>query len=314
MNGVLLVDKPEGITSNKVVGIVKHEVKPAKVGHTGTLDPAASGLLVITIGAATRTLDYLEENPKTYLMKVVLGEKSDTGDRDGVITDKTDSSHLTFEQIKEASSGYQGTIDQIPPHYAAIKQEGEPLYKLARKGVFPELEPRKIQIYELRIHSWAPPFLDMEVICSKGTYARALARDIGDDLQVGGRLESLRRTSAGKFHVEKAISVDSITQSGVQAIRENMMSIDGVLDHIPEFGLAPAEMKRLARGAAIPVSRVRFTNAKAKADNSATGKTRLFRASSRDGAVVILMRPSPKGSDVEMRPVKVFLDLNDSIE
>jgi tRNA pseudouridine55 synthase len=312
MNGVLLVDKPEGITSNGVVGMVKSRVKPAKVGHTGALDPAASGLLVITIGSATRTLDYLDENPKAYLMGVILGEESDTGDREGEIVKRADPSHLTLDRIHEVTAMYNGVIDQIPPHYAAIKQDGTPLYKLARKGIFPDLAPRKIEVYDLRINSWSSPCLELELACSKGTYARSLARDIGNDLGVGGRLETLRRTGAGKFRVEDAISLDQISEKGRDIVESRIISIDAILDHIPEFPLAPPEMKRLARGAAILVSRVRLANAKAKAQKDTPEKIRLFRASSRDGSVVILMRPAPKGSDVEMRPAKVFLDLQEN--
>ncbi len=310
MNGIVLVDKPEGLTSNSVVGEIKRLVKPAKVGHTGTLDPAASGLLVITIGAATRTLDFLDETPKTYKMGVILGEESDTGDKEGNIVKKGDSSSITMTQIEEITNTYLGVSDQAPPHYAAIKVGGEPLYKLARKGVFPEVPPRAIEIFELKIESWAPPLLNMEVVCSKGTYARAIARDIGNDLGVGGRLETLMRTRAGRYALNNSVTMDGIADKGLDIIRQSLIPIDKALDHIPEFPVTPPEMKRLVKGAAIMVTRVRFANAKIKAEEHKSFNQRLFRAASKDGSVVMLLKPAPKGSDVELRPTRVFHDLN----
>lgn len=311
MNGIVLVEKPEGITSNSVVGEVKRLVKPSKVGHTGTLDPAASGLLVITIGAATRTLDFLDESPKTYKMGVILGEESDTGDKEGNIVKRCDSSGVPLSRIEEVAEVYLGVTEQAPPHYAAIKVGGEPLYKLARKGVFPEVQPRTIEIFELKIESWAPPLLNMEVVCSKGTYARAIARDIGNDLGVGGRLETLLRTKAGRYRLEDSISMDDISGKGVDIIRQSLIPIDKALDHIPEFPVTPPEMKRLVKGAAIMVTRGRFANAKIKAQKQKDFNQRLFRVASKDGSVVLLLKPAPKGSDVEMRPTRVFHDLKE---
>ena len=199
MHGILLVDKPEGITSNGLVQLVKRLVRPSKVGHSGTLDSAASGLMVLLLGAGTRALEYLDESRKTYLMQVLLGEETDTGDREGNVIRTGDSSSITRENIEQALLSQRGVIDQVPPHFSALKKQGVRLYKLARKGVFPELAPRKVEIFSLELLKWDPPFLDLEMVCSKGTYARALARDLGQELDVGARLEKLRRNHQRPF-------------------------------------------------------------------------------------------------------------------
>ncbi len=311
MHGILLLDKPEGITANKVVGIVKRNVKPSKVGHTGTLDPAATGLMVIMIGSGTRTLDYLDEHRKGYSLQVRLGEESDTGDREGKIVRTGDPTGITLERLGEVLEKYRGVLDQVPPHFAAIKKNGVPLYKLARKGVFPELQPRKVEVFVLELKKWDCPILELEMVCSKGTYARALARDIGRDLDVGGRLESLRRTSSGPFKVEDALALDDISLGDAQMIRENLISLPQALAHIPDILIVPQDIGRLMRGNPVIFPRSRLTELKTVQDQP----PRLFKVVYGDGGVLILVRPEPKGSDLFMRPVKVFVtddDLDES--
>ncbi len=159
------------MTSNDVVRIVKRCVRPSKVGHSGTLDPAATGLMVVLIGAATRTLDYLDESRKYYNLVVLLGEETDSGDREGNVISSCDTSALDLPHIEGVVERYVGVMDQVPPHFSAIKKRGVPMYKLARKGIFPELAARKIEIFSLTVVKWEPPFLELELICSKGAYA-----------------------------------------------------------------------------------------------------------------------------------------------
>ena len=154
---------------------------------------------MLLLGAGTRAVEYLDEGRKTYLMQVLMGEETDTGDREGNVIRTGDPSGITEEQIQQALHIRRGVIDQVPPHFSALKQEGVRLYKLARKGVFPELAARKVEIFSLELLKWNPPFLDLEMVCSKGTYARALARDLGQDLDVGARLENLRRNNQRSF-------------------------------------------------------------------------------------------------------------------
>ncbi len=301
MHGILLVDKPEGITSNGLVQLVKRLVRPAKVGHSGTLDSAASGLMVLLLGAGTRALEYLDESRKTYLMKVILGEETDTGDREGNVTRTGDPSRLTEAQIQQGLQMHSGVIDQVPPHFSALKQKGVRLYKLARKGVFPDLAPRKVEIFSLELLKWDPPFLDLEMVCSKGTYARALARDLGQELDVGARLEKLRRTSSGPFRVEDALTVEQMLSGGPKTISEHLVSISAALAHIPDVQLQPAEIRKLTCGTGIGLPRGRLP-----ASVSENHISRLFKTVSGNEDLVILLRPEPKGPDIFLRPVKVF--------
>ncbi|HMK37667.1 MAG TPA: tRNA pseudouridine(55) synthase TruB [Desulfomonilaceae bacterium] len=302
MHGILLVDKPEGVTSNEVVRLVKAQVKPAKVGHSGTLDPAASGLMVILVGAGTRTLDYLDENRKCYHMIIRLGEETDTADREGRVISTTDASGIGTEQIEVVLRDHTGVLDQIPPHFSAIKKGGVPLYKLARKGIFPDLAPRKVEIFSLMLKKWEHPFLELVMTCSRGTYARALARDVGRDLNVGGRLESLRRTESGRFVLDDSVHMDEIGQGGAGFIRDHLMGIPEALTHISDFQALPGEVRKLMRGSHVILPRSRF---------AATGTVpdeipRLYKIVSGKGGLVILVRPEPRGAELAIRPIKVF--------
>jgi tRNA pseudouridine55 synthase len=302
MHGILLVDKPEGMTSSDVVGVVKRRVKPAKVGHSGTLDPAATGLLVVLIGAGTRTLDYLDENRKSYWMLLKLGEETDTDDRDGKVIHTADASALTIPRIEEALGSYRGVIDQVPPRYSAIKREGEPLYRLARKGVFPELAPRKVEIFSLILKGWQPPFLELEMVSSKGTYARALARDLGRDLGVGGRLEALRRTGSGRFKIEDAAPLAEISEGGAPVITSRLISLADALTHIPDLRVASPEATRLMRGGTIVLAASRLLSPACPRDHV----PRLLKIVSASGDLLMLVRPEPSGTEIAIRPVRVF--------
>ncbi|MBM3300057.1 MAG: tRNA pseudouridine(55) synthase TruB [Deltaproteobacteria bacterium] len=302
LHGLLLVDKPEGITSNDVVRTVKRLVKPSKVGHSGTLDPAASGLIVILIGAGTRTLEYLDETPKWYSLTVRLGEQTDTDDRDGTIIRTADPSTITLGEIEEVLQNYRGVIDQVPPHFSAIKKSGVPLYKLAHKGTLVTPEPRKVEVFLLEVRRWEQPFLDLDLICSKGTYARSLARDIGRDLAVGGRLERLRRTAAGVFKIENASPLEEISAGGSAAIAEKLISLARALSHIPDLPITPPELRTLTRGGAVIIPKSRLP----RPEVSTVQQTQLFKIVSGNGGLVILVRPQPKRSEILIRPTRVF--------
>jgi tRNA pseudouridine55 synthase len=302
MHGILLVDKPEGITSNDLVRIVKRRVKPAKVGHSGTLDAAATGLMVVLIGAATRSLDYLDESRKRYKMTVVLGEETDSGDKEGSLVRTADTSHLSEETIREAMAKYHGTMEQIPPHYSAIKKDGVPLYRLARKGIFPEVSSRRIEIFSLELKSWSRPLLELDLECSKGTYARAVARDLGNDLGVGGRLEKLRRTASGPFLLDDATTVEAIEEGGTNAIEQRLIDLPTALAHIPDLKLLPGETRRLMRGTQIPLSRNRIPVTGA----AEAAPARMFKIVSAGGNLVILVKISAGARDVTVQPVRVF--------
>lgn len=303
MDGILLVDKPEGLTSNEVVQLVKRRVKPAKVGHTGTLDPAASGLIVILVGSCTRALDYLDESRKCYHLTVLLGEETDTDDREGQVVRQEDPSGVTEEQIMEVLKAYRGVFDQTPPRFSAIKKNGVPLYKLARKGVEVEPTPRKVEVFALELTKWDKPVLELDLICSKGTYARALARDIGRDLKVGGRLDGLRRTASGGFHVDDSMTVDEVSLGGRDAIRERLIDLPTALGHIPDVQVFPQEIRRLVKGSPVSIARSRLPE---HPGNAGLGHAHLYKVVSGDGSLIILVRPRPRGSNIEIAPAKVF--------
>ncbi|MEW6350681.1 MAG: tRNA pseudouridine(55) synthase TruB [Thermodesulfobacteriota bacterium] len=302
MHGILLVDKPEGVSSGLVVHIVKNRVKPAKVGHSGTLDPAATGLMVVLVGAATRALDYLDEHRKAYSMTVLLGEETDTCDRDGTVISTEDPSGIVLADVERAVEKYRGVIDQVPPHFSAVKKDGVPLYKLARKGELVDLPPRKVEIFSLEVVGWEPPLLAMELVCSKGTYARSLARDLGRDLGVGARLEALRRTASGQFEVSQAATLEEVSQGGKDFIGPRLIDLPQALAHIPDLPAVPGQIRKLMSGNPVTVSRtgVPFP------EQSPNRLARLFKVVGGDGAVVILVSLRPKGSDLALQPVRVL--------
>lgn len=205
MNGFLLVDKHEGITSAHAVNRVKRLLKVSKAGHSGTLDPLATGLLVVCLGKATRLAQFLSESNKSYDAQIMLGASSTTYDRDGEITPIETAPVPSLEQVEETVAKFVGTIDQRAPLYSALKHKGKPLYSYARKGIPVELKTRSIHIESLRIVGYSYPILNISVRCSSGTYIRSLAQDIGELLGCGGYIYGLRRTSIGGLDVSNAI-------------------------------------------------------------------------------------------------------------
>lgn len=209
-SGILLVDKPEGWTSHDVVNCVRRRFQIAKVGHCGTLDPAATGLLVMVLGKATRLSDKLSGQDKTYAGTMRLGIETFSEDRDGAVTATADPSGVTEEAVRREAARFVGEIQQVPPMVSAIKKDGRPLYKLARKGQIIERAARPVTIHEFKIGRVAVPDVDFEVSCSKGTYVRTLCADLGRALGCGAHLLALRRLRSGKFHVQDTVTIETI--------------------------------------------------------------------------------------------------------
>lgn len=302
-NGILLIDKPLGITSNRVVGIVRRRLgRSVKVGHTGTLDPAASGLLVILAGTATRALDFLDETKKRYKVTIRLGEESDTCDSEGTIVVTGNPSNLSPEQIDSCLKEFEGPIDQIPPHFSAIKKDGVPLYRLARKGIFPNLEKRKVEIFQISIIEWRAPDLNIDLICSKGTYARSLARDIGRCLRVGGRVETLRRIASGSFDVNMAHSIDFIENAPLNRLVESRIELAEALKHIPQLDVSQVDLEKLACGVWVDY----LPKLSCDQDAEIAPGDRLYRVQDAEGLLVIMVRVDITGECVRLKPVKVF--------
>ena len=214
ISGVLVVDKPVGITSHDVVQAVRNGTSLRRAGHTGTLDPRASGVLVILVGPAVRLSEYVSASDKRYQAIVRMGGKTDTFDADGKFTqDNQEIVDVTEEQFEEVLKTFVGEIEQTPPPYSAVKVQGRKAYEMARKGEEVKLEPRTITVHHLEVLEWAPPEVVIDVHCSSGTYVRSLANDLGEKLGVGGYLVGLRRTKSGRFSLRDAVPLRKLQEA-----------------------------------------------------------------------------------------------------
>jgi tRNA pseudouridine55 synthase len=221
LDGLLLVDKEAQMTSHDVVATVRHRLGVQKVGHCGTLDPFATGLLLIVIGRGTKIQDLLMSEDKEYVGTLLLGVITDSQDRDGSIVETRPVEELAFKK-------FHGDFYQMPPMVSAIKRDGVPLYKLARQGKVVDREPRFVHVYAHELRAIRLPEIDFRVICSKGFYVRTYAHDIGLELGCGGHLSSLRRTKSGRFSVDQAITVQEIRDLGRETVAEKIISLPDV--------------------------------------------------------------------------------------
>lgn len=228
IDGVLLIDKAPGMTSHDVVAITRRALDTRKVGHCGTLDPLATGLLIITIGRGTKIQDLLMSEDKEYVGTIRLGATTTSQDADGEILEEKPVPDLTREQIEEAFTGFRGDFYQTPPMVSAIKKDGVPLYKLARQGKTIEREPRLVHVYGHEILAVNLPVIDFRVVCSKGFYVRTYAHDIGQILGCGGHLQALRRTASGKFRVDGALTVDELRTLPLEQVAARVLSLPQV--------------------------------------------------------------------------------------
>lgn len=214
ISGILVVDKPVGMTSHDVVQIIRTGTGIRRAGHTGTLDPRASGVLVVLIGPAVRLSEYVSASDKRYQAIIRLGSSTDTYDGEGRFTQKnTEPVNVTEEQFETTLKSFIGEIEQTPPAYSAVKVNGRRAYDMARQGEEVELEPRKIQVYHLEILEWAPPEVVIDAHCSSGTYVRSLANDVGNALGCGAYLVGLRRTKSGRFSLRDAIPLRKLQEA-----------------------------------------------------------------------------------------------------
>ena len=214
MNGILNVFKPTGITSFDVVRLIRKISKVKKVGHAGTLDPEASGVLPVCIGKATKAIDYIMGDFKIYETELKLGVITDTYDREGKIL-KESEVNSSLDEITLAINSFIGEIKQVPPMYSALKVNGKKLYELARAGIEVERQPRPITIYDINITDIKLPYIKFTVKCSKGTYIRSLCYDIGEKLKCGGMMWNLQRTATGQFHIDNAINVNELNEENI---------------------------------------------------------------------------------------------------
>jgi tRNA pseudouridine55 synthase len=227
-DGVLLIDKGPGMTSHDVVAIVRNRLETQKVGHCGTLDPFATGLLLVVVGRGTKIQDLLMGEDKEYVGTMKLGEVTDTQDRDGEILESHEVGVLDRAAISAAFAKFHGDFYQTPPMVSAIKKDGVPLYKLAREGKVVDREPRFVHVYAHEIREVRPQEIDFRVICSKGFYVRTYAHEIGKELGCGAHLASLRRTKSGRFTVEGALTIQALKTGSKETIANQIVSLPDI--------------------------------------------------------------------------------------
>jgi tRNA pseudouridine55 synthase len=250
ISGVLLLDKPPGLTSNAALQKVKRLVHAEKAGHTGTLDPLATGLLPICLGEATKFSQGLLDSGKTYQAVVKLGETTATGDAEGEIL-SIQAVDVSRARVEQALSGLLGSISQIPPMYSALKHRGKPLYAYAREGIQVERAPRQVRIESLRLHNITGQEIKITIHCSKGTYIRVLAEDLGKMLGCGAYLKALRRTEVGPFRLNQALTLPQLEAMNLEQRDASLLPVDCLVQALPEILLEDKNCSNFLRGNAI---------------------------------------------------------------
>lgn len=290
--GILSVDKPAGMTSHDVVAALRHIGGQRRVGHAGTLDPLATGLLLLCLGQATRVAEYLMAGRKLYRAAIRLGETTDTYDSEGRLTASAPVGDLSREQIEEALAGFIGQVEQTPPVYSAIKEGGTPLYKLARQGREVSVAPRLVEIEAIELTGWERPDLSLLVRCGPGTYIRSLAHDLGQRLGPGGHLTALRRLASGRWRVEEALSLEQIAEAFQKGAGPGLLRpLDEALSGFAAVALDDERALLVRRGGSVRLS--------------APEGSRLLRAYSPGGEFLALLEP---GRDEGIwHPAKVFV-------
>ena len=253
MDGILNIAKPTGKTSYNIVAMVKRLTGEKRVGHAGTLDPMASGVLPVCLGQATRLVEYLMDTTKTYCAEIELGVTTDTLDSEGKVTRRCDVSGLTLEKLEEAMVPFRGVIEQTPPMYSAVKHHGKPLYELARAGIAVERKSRTAVVHSLELKRWQSPILTIEVTCGKGTYIRSLADDLGKALGCGASIKNLVRSRYGIFDINDAVSPECFQEACAGGYWESLLApMDNILTHWSAI-IVNEETERLIRNGT-PVS------------------------------------------------------------
>ncbi len=257
VNGILLLDKPAGMTSNAVLQRVKRLFYAKKAGHTGSLDPIATGLLPICLGEATKVSAYLLDANKGYQVTIKLGQKTTTGDIEGEVTESRPVPTLLKSELDQVLSRFVGEIEQVPPMYSALKKNGQPLYKLARQGLEVERQARRINIYSIKLLGFKSDEIELEVVCSKGTYIRSLAEDIGEKLGCGAHVKILHRILTEPFDLAGAVSLAQLEQlradASAEALDKFLLPIDSALKFWPGVSLNKDMANYLRHGQAVLV-------------------------------------------------------------
>ncbi len=284
--GFLNIHKAQGMTSHDVVAKVRRGLKVKKVGHAGTLDPMATGVLVVCLGGATRLSEYVMQSTKQYHARIRLGETTDTYDAEGEIQLLRDAAHITREDVLSALTPFKGEIRQVPPMYSAIKQGGRKLYDLARAGETVEREARTVTISALQLSDWLPPEFTLDVTCSAGTYIRSLAYDLGEALGVGAHLTGLARVVSGYFNLDTAVTLDSLLAD--ENWQTHIISPQVALSAWPSVHLNTVDADHILHGRMVSVD-----------DKNLTGLAFAYGA---DGELIAIVQVG----DGRVQPHKVF--------
>lgn len=290
MNGILLIDKETGWTSSDVVAKLRGVLRERRIGHSGTLDPMATGLLVLFVGRATRAVEFAESQSKRYIAGLRLGLSTDTQDVTGRVLRQTEQD-VSEEELEGALKGFRGQISQIPPMYSAIKKNGQKLYEIARRGGTVERQPRRLTIHELRLLGREGEDYILDVSCSKGTYIRTLCSDIGEALGCGGCMSSLRRLRAGDFSVEDAYTVAQVEQAAASGRAEELLlPTDSLFDRMPALIVDKKQEHAVRNGNMI------------KTGETSAGQVRLYSAG---GEFLAIAGPAAGG----LRVIKRFFEV-----
>lgn len=257
INGIVILDKAEGLSSNEALQEVKRIFNANKAGHTGSLDPLATGVLPLCLGEATKVSQFLLDSDKRYLAKIKLGARTDSGDKAGSVIESCTDFSVSKRDIEKALVNFRGEIEQLPPMHSALKVNGVPLYKMARKGLEIEREKRKVTIYEISLLSFADNIVELDVFCSKGTYIRTIADDLGQALGCGAHIVELRRTRAGVFGLEQSIEANALealkAEKGLEAIDKFLIPMDQAIAELPEVKLPSVTASHVKNGQAVIV-------------------------------------------------------------
>lgn len=300
------INKPAGKTSFRVVSLIKKLSGEKRVGHAGTLDPAATGVLPVCLGQGTRIIEFLMDTDKAYRAEIELGVTTDTYDAEGSVTRRSDASGVTRAQVEEALGAFRGLIQQAPPAYSALKYQGKPLYELARAGVAVETKSRPVTIYKLELTGWNPPFFTLEIVCSKGTYIRSLAHDLGQALGCGAHMKSLVRLRCGQFDIKDAVPLPQLEEAFKRGDWQRYLyPIDCVLQDIAAVTVTDDEAKDIRNGRPLLIDGVKLKQDEQTASKRAALKN-CCRAYTQNGGFLGVLRLNPESG--YWQPEKVFLN------
>lgn len=280
-SGLLNVAKPRGLTSHDVVAHIRRLTDEQRVGHAGTLDPLARGVLVVCLGQATRLSEYIATGRKTYLATLRLGEETDTCDAEGRVIATCPWQGVQRADLEQALLPFSGTIHQVPPMFSAVKHNGKALYKLARKGIIIEREAREVTIDRVEIVSWVPPSAELRITCSGGTYIRALAHDVGQSLQVGAYLADLVRERSGDLTMETAVPLDELEAAGNEGWQRYLLPMQAGLGHLTGVSVDQEQELEIRQGRLVALP--------------AMAPTPLLYVTNQSGALFAILQPTASG-------------------